>query len=314
MNTGWSFYISVFTIVNIFACLWLLWWTRRKRPSGAPAAEDPMATTGHVWDGDLREYNKPLPRWWLNLFYLTIVFSLGYLVFYPGLGNFAGTGRWTSADEHAADQTAAAEKLRPIFARFAATPLDALSRDPEALKLGRSVFANNCATCHGADARGAKGYPNLTDHDWIWGGEPDTVLKTITEGRIAAMPAWGQALGDQGVTATAVYVQSLSGRPADAALVAEGQTHYQTLCVACHGPDGKGNPALGAPNLTDNIWLYGGDFDTLVATIRNGRAGQMPAHAPLIGNDRVRVVAAWVLAQSQGEASTAETPAASAGR
>ena len=298
MSQGWTLYISIFTIVNILACLWLLWWTAKNRST---KAED--QDTGHVWDGDLRELNRPLPKWWLNLFYITIVFSLAYLVLYPGLGSFAGTKKWTSQDQHDAEAKAAEEKIAPIFAKFRAQSIADLVHDADAQRLGASVFANNCATCHGSDAKGAKGYPNLVDNDWLWGGEPDTVLTTILDGRQAAMPAMGAVLGDEGVAATAIYVQSLSGQNVDDALAAKGQAHFQTVCAACHGPEGKGNPMLGAPNLTDNVWLYGGDFDTIAATIRNGRNGQMPAHRPIIGEDRVRLAAAWVLAQSQAQPS-----------
>jgi cytochrome c oxidase cbb3-type subunit 3 len=290
MSTGWSIYITVLSVLNILGCLWLLWWTSQKRAGGTPANE----TTGHTWDGDLTEYNKPLPKWWLNLFYLTIIFSAVYLVLYPGLGAFAGTRKWTSTDQLRADIEQHDARLAPIFARFASLPIDELARDPEALALGRSVFANNCATCHGSDARGARGYPNLTDGDWLWGGDADAIVATIAKGRNAVMPALGGALGDDGVAATAAFVQSLAGVTADPGLVRTGEIHFKTLCVACHGPDGKGNPLLGAPNLTDGTWLYGEDFASISASIANGRNGQMPAQEPIIGTDRARLAAAWV--------------------
>ena len=210
----------------------------RKRADGKPEAP----TTGHVWDEDMTEGNQPLPKWWMNLFYLTIVFAFAYLVIYPSLGSFAGVSGWTSQKEHAADVAAAQAKLEPILARFRNQPVAALALDPEATQLGHSVFANNCATCHGSDARGARGFPNLTDQDWLWGGDPETVLTTIRQGRLAAMPALKDVLGEQGVTAAAAYVQSLSGRTVDAALAQAGAQHFQTICAACHGPDGKGNP------------------------------------------------------------------------
>ena len=296
MSTGWSWYVAILTIANILACLWLLWWTRRKRDN-RPEGE----TTGHVWDGDLVEGNKPMPRWWINLFYITIIFAFAYLLWYPGLGAFAGVGNWSSRDKHAKDVAAAQAKLEPVLARFRGEPVANLAANPEALELGRSVFANNCSTCHGSDARGARGFPNLVDADWQWGGEPDTVLATVLNGRQAAMPPFGPVLGNDGVTATVAYVQSLSGQPVDATLAAAGSAHFQTLCVACHGPEGHGNPVLGAPNLTDDRWLYGGDGATIAETITGGRSGQMPAHAALIGEDRSRLAAAWVLAQTRGE-------------
>ena len=294
MTQGWSLYISIFAIANIAACLWLLWWTARKRPGDRSDTE----TTGHVWDGDITELNRPMPRWWLNLFYITVVFAVGYLVYYPGLGAFAGTSGWTSVRQHDADAAAAEAKIAPLFAAFRKQDLAALVHDADAQRLGRAVFANNCSTCHGSDARGAIGYPNLTDNDWLWGNAPDTVLTTILEGRTGAMPALGAVLGDEGVAAAAVYVQKLAGRPADDALASKGQATFATICAACHGADGRGNIALGAPNLTDEIWLYGSDYDSIAATIRAGRAGQMPAHGPLIGADRARLAAAFVLAQA----------------
>jgi cytochrome c oxidase cbb3-type subunit 3 len=304
MSTNWTLFISILTIANIAACFWLLWWTRKKRPP-SQTSDSPSATTGHTWDGDLQEYNKPLPKWWLNLFYATIVFSIGYLVAFPGLGAFAGTRGWSSAAQHDADAAAAEQKLRAVYAKFDGVPVDDLASNAEAVALGRSVFANHCAQCHGSDARGAKGFPNLTDADWQWGGDPETVLATIQGGRQAAMPPWGAVLGDQGVTEVATYVLSLSGHPADAALAAAGKARYDTLCVACHGPEGKGNPLLGAPNLTDATWLYGSDFATISDTIRNGRNGMMPAQEPIIGPERARLAAAWVLAQSRGASSAA---------
>ena len=295
MTQGWSWYIAIVSLANILGCLWLLWWTAKKRPGENSESE----TTGHVWDGDLTEWNKPMPRWWLNLFYITIAFALAYLVVYPGLGAYAGTQGWTSDKEHAKDVAEADAAIKPLFAKYAATPLPELGKNAEALALGRSVFANNCATCHGSDARGAKGFPNLVDGDWLWGRTPDDVLATILDGRQAAMPPLGPALGEQGVTEAAVYVQSLSGQPVDAALAAAGKARFDMICSACHGPEGKGNVALGAPNLTDGIWLYGGDFAALVETIRNGRTGRMPAHRELLGEDRARLAAAFVLAQQK---------------
>lgn len=293
MSTSWSAYVIALTLANIVGCLWLLWWTARRRP-GDRSSE---GTTGHVWDGDITELEKPMPRWWLNLFYATVVFAIGYLVVFPGLGGFAGTKGWTSDAELAQQRAAADAALQPKFARFAGRPVAELALDPEAIRLGRSVFAHHCATCHGSDAKGAAGFPNLTDSDWIWGGDPETVLTTVREGRRASMPAWGTALGDTGVTETAVYVQSLSGQPADPTLARAGEARFQQLCAACHGARGTGNPALGAPNLTDHVWLYGDSFRDIVVSIRDGRNGHMPAHKDILGEDRARLVAAWVVAQ-----------------
>lgn len=305
MTLGWTLFITIFTVANILACFWLLWWTRKRRDEPLSQTE----TTGHVWDGDLAEYNKPLPKWWLNLFYITIVFSLAYLVLYPGLGGFAGTLGWSSSDQHAADARAAEAKIEPLFARFRSMDLLELKKDPEAVALGANVFAANCTTCHGSDGRGARGFPNLMDASWQWGGDPDAVLTTILEGRTAAMPGWGQLLGEQGVTEVAVYVQSLSGQQVDPALAAAGKARFETVCIACHGIDGKGNPALGAPDLTDDVWLYGGDFATIANAIRNGLNGHMPPHGPILGQDRARLVAAWVLSHHPDPVAKAPEPA-----
>jgi cytochrome c oxidase cbb3-type subunit 3 len=304
MTFGWTLFVSIFTVANILACFWLLWWTRKRRDETATEAD----TTGHVWDGDLQEYNKPLPKWWLNLFYITIVFAIGYLVLYPGFGGYAGTLNWSSGAQHDVDAAAAEAKLEPLFARFRGVDLLELKKDPEAVALGANVFAANCTTCHGSDGRGARGFPNLMDDAWQWGGEPDAILTTILEGRTAAMPAWGQLLGEQGVTEAAVYVQSLAGQQVDPALAAAGKARFETVCVACHGIDGKGNQALGAPNLTDGAWLYSSDFATIAKGIRDGLAGHMPAHGPIIGQDRARLAAAWVLSHHPDPVAQAPEP------
>jgi cytochrome c oxidase cbb3-type subunit III len=292
MSAGWSWYVAILTLANILGCLWLLWWTRRQRGDN-PEGE----TTGHVWDGDLVEGNKPMPRWWINLFYITIVFAVGYLLYYPGLGAFAGVGGWSSRQQHARDVTAAEAKLEPILGGFRGQPIAKLARDPAAVALGHSIFANTCATCHGSDARGARGFPNLVDADWQWGGEPETVLATVLSGRQAAMPPFGSVLDPDGIASTVAYVQRLSGQTADPASSITGKAHFDMLCVACHGPEGHGNPLVGAPNLTDGTWLYGGDAETIAQTITLGRMGQMPGHAERIGEDRARLAAAWVLSQ-----------------
>lgn len=298
MSSGWSWYVIVLVALNLAGCVWLLWWTGKSRP-GDPGPED----TSHWWDGDLTEYNKPLPRWWLNLFYLTIVFAIGYLIYYPGLGAWAGSGGWTSARAHDVDKAAGDARIAATFAPFAERPLEELAKDANALRLGQSIFANNCAACHGSDARGARGFPDLTDSIWHWGGKPDDVLASVMNGRQAVMPALAAALGgDSEIDATVAYVRSLSGQTADAAQVATGATHFAGLCAACHGADGKGNVLMGAPDLTDAYWLYGGDAATIRETLLKGRNGNMPAHAAVLGPARARVVAAWVYSRSPGAA------------
>jgi cytochrome c oxidase cbb3-type subunit 3 len=265
-----------------------------RRAGSDPATAGPQ-TTGHIWDGDLREYNNPLPRWWLWLFIITIVFAAVYLVAYPGFGNFAGTLGWSSHSQHA-EQAAANEALiQKTLAPFADQPVEALARDPAALRIGRNLFVNNCAQCHGSDGRGAPGFPNLTDDDWLWGGEPATIVQTITEGRTAVMAPWKDVLGPQGLDDVVAYVLSFSGRTAPAGDAARGKEKFIEICSACHGADGHGNKLLGAPNLTDNIWLFGGAPATIRETVSNGRQGVMPAHGERLGATRIKLLAAYVL-------------------
>lgn len=300
MTSFWSIWIVLIVALNIVGCVWLLWWTGRKRPN------DPAAgSTSHIWDGDLTEYNNPMPRWWINLFYLTIVFAIGYLVWYPGLGSFAGTSKWTSRGQLADEQAAAEKQLNDRFARYATQPIDAIARDPAAVEAGRSLFANHCAMCHGSDARGAKGFPNLTDTIWHWGGTPQDIATTVLDGRQAAMPALATAIGDESaITEVAVYVQSLSGQSVDPGLAQAGQARF-ALCAACHGPDGKGNSAIGAPNLTDNYWLYGNGIEDIRSAVHGGHNGMMPAHRVLLGEMRSRLAAAYVWSLSHPPAGAA---------
>jgi cytochrome c oxidase cbb3-type subunit 3 len=297
MTNAWSWFVIVIVVANIVGAAWLLFANSRKSTD---------QTTGHVWDEDLTEYNKPLPLWWVGMFVLSIVFGIGYLAIYPGLGAFAGVTGWSSAQEH--DRAIAAEnaKLDALLAQFRDRSIADLGKDPNALAIGHNVFANNCVACHGSAARGGPGFPNLTDADWLYGGDADTVVATISNGRTGVMPPWGAVLGDQGVENVANYVLGLSGQKHDEAKAEAGKTQYMAMCIACHGPEGKGNTALGAPNLTDGVWLYGGDLATIEATVRNGRNGQMPAWAPILGADRVRLAAAWVLAQSKDNPASAQ--------
>jgi len=301
MTTGWGIFVALLVLINVIGALWLLFATAKN-----PTPEED--TTGHVWDEDITEYNKPLPRWWLGLFLLTVVFTAGYLVFYPGFGTAAGTLGWTQTGEVKADLAENNRKLEAVFSRFRERSMEELGHDPEALSFGRNVFVNNCAACHGSDARGAKGYPNLTDNDWLYGNAPDQVLATILNGRAGVMPPLGAALGDEGVNQVASYALSLSGGKADPAFAEAGKARFVTICAACHGPEGKGNIAIGAPNLADNIWLYGSTLDDIKASIREGRSGKMPAWGPIIGKDRARLVEAWILAQSSPTETAAGEP------
>jgi cytochrome c oxidase cbb3-type subunit 3 len=292
MSTGWSLWIVILTVANIVACFWLLRWTSKPKSAGEKIGGG--ADTGHVWDGDLREYNNPLPKWWLWLFYVTVVFGLLYLVLYPGLGNFAGVKGWTQSSQYEQEKAAVEARANELLAPLAALPVADLVDNEQAMATAHNLFQHNCAQCHGSDGGGARNFPNLANSDWQWGGDADTVVATIAGGRTAAMPPWGPVLGEQGVAEVVAYVQKLSGQAGDAALASAGEVRFQQLCVACHGPDGKGMAMLGAPNLTDDVWIYGGDAATLRQTITEGRTGQMPAWNDKLGEQRVKLLAAYV--------------------
>jgi cytochrome c oxidase cbb3-type subunit 3 len=299
MSSTLGWYITVVTLANILACLWLIWWTMRPRTGESAKGE----VTGHVWDEDLKEYNNPLPRWWLYLFYLTIVFGLLYLLLYPGVGRFGGVLGWSQDKQYARELQAAKVQYEPLFEEYAKQGLPALIRDPRALHIGQHLFVTYCASCHGSDAGGAKGFPNLRDHDWLWGGSPEDIQATILDGRVAGAGGGMPAAKDLGLTDTdldnlVAYVMSLSGRPADPQKVAAGKQKF-VICAGCHGPDGKGNQAIGAPNLTDTIWLYGGSPQVIRETILHGRKGQMPAFRQFLGEPRVHLLAAYVYSLSR---------------
>jgi cytochrome c oxidase cbb3-type subunit 3 len=292
----WSWLIGIVTVVSILALFWLnIWNTTPRRKRG-----ETTETTGHVWDGDLKELNNPLPRWWLNLFYITLVFGLGYLVLFPGLGSFAGVLGWSSQGRYEREVAAADERFGPLYEKYLRQDLAAVAANAEAVKIGERLFVNYCTTCHGADARGAPGYPNLRDADWLWGGAPQTIKASIVEGRSGAMPAWGTVLGQAGAADVAEHVLSLSGkRVIDDSAAARGKEKFAQLCVACHGAEGRGNPALGAPDLTDEVWLYGGSQRAVIESIEKGRNGRMPAHREFLGEAKSHLLAAYVYSLSQ---------------
>jgi cytochrome c oxidase cbb3-type subunit 3 len=301
---GWSIFVAAATIVGLIACVALLIIAARRRVMGN--VDD--NTTGHVWDEDLRELNNPLPRWWMGLFVITVVFSVAYLFLYPGLGSFGGSLKWTSTGQYEAEEAKARAALTTLYARFTAMDEKQLAADEQAMGIGERLFVNNCAACHGSDARGSKGFPNLTDADWLWGGGFAEIQKSIAEGRTGAMPPMGDAIGGgEHVRNVAHYVLSLSGSPHDSVAAQLGRSKF-AACAACHGMDGKGNPALGAPNLTDKVWLHGWGEEAIAAIVNGGKTNQMPAHANRLTPEQVRVLAAYVWRFSNSSTKVASNP------
>jgi cytochrome c oxidase cbb3-type subunit 3 len=301
-SSGWSWFVALATIVSMLACLWLLAIAARRT---VMAGDN---TTGHVWDVDLREMNNPLPRWWMWLFIVTVVFGFAYLYLYPGAGSNSGSLNWSSAGQYDTEQAKAKEQLAGVYAKYASMPADALVKDASAMGIGERLFVNNCAACHGSDGRGSKGFPNLTDNDWLYGGSHDVIKKTISEGRQGTMPPMAAAVGSAAdVKNVANYVLSLSGSPHNSVAAQLGREKF-VVCAACHGPDGKGNPALGAPNLTDKVWLHGWGEEAIVAMVTNGKTNVMPAHVSRFTPEQIHVLAAYVMSLSQRNGG-ATTPA-----
>lgn len=292
MSSGLSWYVILGTALSLLACFWLIFWSNRQRQSDAELAE----SEAHVWDENVRELNNPLPMWWLYLFVLTVIWSFGYLVVYPGLGNFDGTFNWSQTNQYEEEVAAAEERYGPMFARYGEMAYPALVNDQKALDIGQSLYANYCSQCHGSAARGATGFPNLTDDDWLYGGEPENIEYAILNGRAGIMPALAAALGDD-LDGMVSYVRNMADGVDTSSPI---HTKYVTFCGACHGADGKGNQMLGGPNLTDDNWLYGSSDTAVRTTIVEGRNGVMPAHRKLIGEDRARILAAYVYSLSQG--------------
>jgi cytochrome c oxidase cbb3-type subunit 3 len=289
----WDLYVALLTLISIVACAVFL----KSQSVRKVRAED--ETTGHTWDEDLAEYNNPLPLWWSWMFYVTIVFSLAYLVLYPGLGSWRGTLGWSQIGQLKEEQQQADRQFGPLYQKFASTEVEALLRSPEALAIGQKLFLNNCAQCHASDGAGSRGFPNLTAGAWQWGGDAKTIKATITDGRTGVMPPFGTALGEQDVKNVAQYVRSLSGLTTDAIRVALGKEVYLKTCVACHGAEGKGNAALGAPNLTDKNWLHGSAEPVIIETVTKGRSSQMPAHKGVLDEAKIHLLTAYVLSLSK---------------
>ncbi len=292
MSSFWSLWIIVLTVISIIGITWILFANRK-----TDGVSGPDATTGHVYDG-IEEYDNPLPAWWFYMFVISIIFAIGYLIAYPGMGNFKGVLNWTQINQWQGELDTAEKKYGAIFAEYRNMPVEQVAADPKALKMGQRMFSNNCAQCHGSDARGSYGFPNLSDGEWLYGGSPEQIKASITQGRSGLMPAWEAALGDEGIVNVSNYVMSLSGRDVDTDAAAKGQSQFQTFCSSCHGAEGKGNIAFGAPDLTNNAWLYGGSQGLIQRSIRSGRNGKMPAHSELLSADKIHLLTAYVYSLS----------------
>ena len=294
VHPGWGWFVAITTVASLLFCLFLLVIAARRRAMGDDN------TTGHVWDEDLVELNNPLPRWWMWLFVITVVFAAVYLAFYPGLGTNAGTLKWTSVGQYETEQKKAVAAMAPVYAKFTPMKAEELARDELAMGIGQRLYLNNCAQCHGSDARGSKGFPNLTDTDWLGNGSHGYIKTVISEGRIGMMPAMAAAVGSpEDVRNVAHYVLSLSGSAHNNIAAQLGKAKFGT-CAACHGGDGKGNAALGAPNLTDKVWLHGWGEQAIVNIITQGKNNVMPAQGKLLTPEQVHVLGGFVWSLSHG--------------
>ncbi|MEJ2043893.1 MAG: cytochrome-c oxidase, cbb3-type subunit III [Reinekea sp.] len=295
MTNLWTAYIFTLTGITIVGLVALIFFTRNM-----PTSSDPEETTGHSFDG-IQEYNKPMPKWWLNMFWITIVFGIGYLTYY-GLANFQGISGWSSHKQLAEETARHDRKYGEIFQRFVNVPVAELKDHDQAIRMGQQVFQNNCALCHGQTAQGYYGFPNLADNDWLYGGSAEAIKTTITHGRRGQMPAWKDTLGAAGVNTVTEYVLKLSGNEHNKEEAAQGEIVFGQVCSACHGADGTGNTAVGAPNLTDNTWLYDNPERELrqdiITTVSNGRAGNMPAWEPILGKEKVHLLAGYIYSLS----------------
>jgi cytochrome c oxidase cbb3-type subunit 3 len=287
MASFWSMWIIVLTSATIVGLIWILFANRKREQ------QPDDKTTGHISDG-IEEYDNPLPAWWFYMFFITIVWGIGYLIIYPGMGNFPGLLGWTQLEQHQREVSTADKKFRAMRDRYLALPIEEISADPAVRKMGMRMFANNCAQCHGADARGSYGFPDLADGDWLYGGSPADIKASITEGRLGAMPAWGSVIGDQGVTDVTAYILSINGREPDAERAEAGAQVFATYCSTCHGADASGIAALGAPNLKNGIWLYGGTVEQISHSVSAGRSGIMPAHRDALSEDKIHILSAYV--------------------
>lgn len=290
----WNIYVMLLVALSLLFCLFVLM-SNNKREDG------PVELHGHVWDENLAEYNNPLPRWWLYLFWITLIFAVVYLALYPGFGNYKGVLNWTSVGQYETELAQAEENYGPIFAKYRDMDVAAVAADPEAHGTGERLFLTYCAQCHGSDARGARGFPNLVDNAWQWGGDPEAIKATITNGRYGVMTPFGSVLGPEGVRDVAHYVRSRNGLAHDSLRAQRGEESFQQNCVACHGADAQGMPVMGAPNLTDNVWLWGSTEAAIIETVTHGRMNRMPGFGEFLGEDKVHLLGAYVWGLSNVE-------------
>lgn len=294
MTDFWSGWIIVLTAITYVLLAWLLLGNRKITQTGEEK------TTGHVYDG-IEEYDNPMPAWWIKMFVLTMLFGIGYLIAYPGLGKWPGLLNWTSVQQWEGDVEEARLENEALYAGFLEQGAATLAENDQAMRIAKRVFANNCAVCHGTDGKGSYGFPNLTDNDWLYGGEPAQIAQSIHDGRSGVMPSWLSALGNEGVASMAAYVQALSSGNTDAPELAESKQKYAMFCSACHGPTGDGNIAMGAPRLNDDIWLYGGDAGSIMQTLTKGRSGKMPRHAEMLSEAKIHLLSSYVYQLSRQE-------------
>jgi len=284
MSMGWHWFVVLGLLLSLAAMFWLLLANRQRSNEG---------TTGHEWDG-IEELDNPLPMWWVGMFVVSMIFTLGYVAYYPGFGDFQGAGNWSSQSQHDAEAARHDARFAPLYAELGSMDEAALAQDKRGMQVGRRLYLNHCSTCHGVNAGGAFGFPNLTDDEWQWGNEYEDIRATLTNGRVAQMVPWGAALGEEGVVNVANYVLQLSGQAHDADKAAAGATQYNTMCMACHGVDGKGNKIFGAPDLTNDIWLYGGSLEEIIFTLNNGRQGNMPAQSDILSEDKIHILTTYI--------------------
>ncbi len=284
MSMGWHWFVVLGLLLSLAAMFWLLFANRQRTSKG---------TTGHEWDG-IEELDNPLPMWWVGMFVVSMIFTLGYVAYYPGLGDFSGAGSWSSQAQHDAEAARHEARFAPLYAELGSMDEEALAQDKRGMQVGRRLYLNHCSTCHGVNAGGAFGFPNLTDDEWQWGDSYEDIRYTLVNGRVAQMVPWGAALGEKGVVNVAHYVLQMSGQEHDAERAAAGAEQYNTLCVACHGMDGKGNKLFGAPDLTNDIWLYGGSLEQIMFTLNNGRQGNMPAQSDILSDDKIHILTTYI--------------------